>query len=82
MYAVAVNAYANIQFNPAVIKKYRLIGFDNKKTAIVDTTSLLEGGEVGSGHNMMAVFEIVPAETIHTTETLAGSLNLTFQLPE
>ncbi|MBY0347476.1 MAG: DUF3520 domain-containing protein [Hydrotalea flava] len=82
MYAVAVNAYANIQFNPAVIKKYRLIGFDNKKTAIVDTTSLLEGGEVGSGHNMMAVFEIVPAETIHTTETLAGSLNLTFQLPK
>ncbi|WP_298300237.1 VWA domain-containing protein [Hydrotalea sp.] len=82
MYAVAIDAYANVQFNPAVIRRYRLIGFDNKKSAIRDTTSLLEGGEVGSGHNMMAVFEITPAENINATENLAGTLNLIFQLPK
>jgi Ca-activated chloride channel family protein len=82
MYAVAVDAYANVQFNPAVIKKYRLIGFDNKKSAIVDTTSLLEGGEVGSGHNMMAVFELIPTENNNIGENLVGTLNLTFQIPK
>ncbi|WP_298392304.1 YfbK domain-containing protein, partial [Hydrotalea sp.] len=40
------------------------------------------GGEVGSGHNMMAVFEITPAENINATENLAGTLNLIFQLPK
>jgi Ca-activated chloride channel family protein len=58
LYAVANNAFARIDFDPATVKRYRLIGFDNKKDAIADSTSELEGGETGSGHSAMAVFEI------------------------
>ncbi len=58
MYNVATDAFVNVVFNPELVKNYRLIGFDNKKDAIADPYSELEGGEVGSGHNMMAIFEI------------------------
>ncbi|MCW3088643.1 MAG: hypothetical protein JWQ78_2029, partial [Sediminibacterium sp.] len=61
IYAVASNAYLKISFDSSTVKEYRLIGFDNKKNAIEDSTSELEGGEVGSGHSMMAVFEIAPS---------------------
>jgi Ca-activated chloride channel family protein len=60
IYAVANNAFLKISFKPGMIKEYRLIGFDNKKNAASDSTSELEGGEVGSGHSMMAIFEIKP----------------------
>jgi Ca-activated chloride channel family protein len=60
IYAVANNAYLKVVFKPGMIEEYRLIGFDNKKNAASDSTSELEGGEVGSGHSMMAIFEIKP----------------------
>ncbi len=61
MYAVANDAFVNIRFNPLYVKRYRLIGFDNKKDLLNDTTNELEGGEVGTGHSFTAVFEIEPA---------------------
>ncbi len=61
-YAVADDVYMNLQFNPDMVKQYRLIGFDNKKDAIADTTGNLEGGEIGSGASILAIFEILPTE--------------------
>jgi Ca-activated chloride channel homolog len=60
-YGVADDVFMNIKFNPDLVKEYRLIGFDNRKDAVSDTTTVLEGGEIGSGNNVMAIFEIVPA---------------------
>lgn len=60
LYTVADDAYLSIRFNPQLVKDYRLIGFDNKLKAVADSSSILEGGEVGSGHTLMAIFEIVP----------------------
>lgn len=60
LYAVADNVFMNVSFNSDIVKEYRLIGFDNKRSALSDTTSLLEGGEIGSGHSVMAVFELYP----------------------
>ncbi|MEO6546884.1 MAG: von Willebrand factor type A domain-containing protein [Ferruginibacter sp.] len=61
-FAVADDVFLNVHFNPAIIKQYRLIGFDNKKDAIADTTGDLEGGEIGSGNSIMAIFEVVPQD--------------------
>ncbi len=61
-YAVADDVYMNVNFNPAVVKQYRLVGFDNKKEAVTDITSELEGGEIGSGKSTLAVFEIIPVQ--------------------
>jgi Ca-activated chloride channel homolog len=62
LYAVADDVYMNVQFNPEYVKEYRLIGFDNKVGALRDSMAVIEGGEIGSGHSMMALFEIVPTE--------------------
>ncbi len=60
LYAVADDVYMNVEFNPEYVKEYRLIGFDNKVGALRDSLSVIEGGEIGSGHSMIALFEIVP----------------------
>ncbi|UEG48558.1 VWA domain-containing protein [Ferruginibacter lapsinanis] len=56
-YTVADNVFLNVQFNPALVSEYRLIGFDNKRDAVADSTGELEGGEIGSGNSVMAIFE-------------------------
>lgn len=61
-YAVADDVYMNISFNPAMVKQYRLIGFDNKKDALADMSNDLEGGEIGSGNSTLAIFEILPTD--------------------
>ncbi|MEI9957523.1 MAG: YfbK domain-containing protein [Ferruginibacter sp.] len=61
-YAVANDVYINMQFNPKLVKEYRLIGFDNKRDAIADSTIDMEGGEIGSGSSVLAIFEIIPQD--------------------
>ncbi len=62
VYAVADDAYLNIEFNSSLVKDYRLIGFDNKVKVLSDSLSQVQGGEVGSGHSLLALFEIVPVD--------------------
>jgi len=62
LYAVADNVSMSVDFNPSYVKEYRLIGFDNKVGALNDTASIIEGGEVGSGHSMIVAFEISPTD--------------------
>lgn len=64
IYTVASNVFLNATFDANLVEKYRLIGFDNKKSALADKSTVLEGGEVGSGHSLLAAFEIVPASSI------------------
>lgn len=63
VYAVADDAYLNIVFNPSLVKNYRLIGFDNKVKMLSDSLSEIQGGEVGSGHSLLALFELTPANS-------------------
>ncbi|MDB5193614.1 MAG: hypothetical protein JWQ96_3177 [Segetibacter sp.] len=86
MYTVANNVYLNVEFNNEMVKEYRLIGFDNKTEALMDTSSILEGGEIGSGHSLLSIFEITPTEKnlksiqIGTLQSVA-SLNLNYRIP-
>lgn len=59
-YSVADDVFLNVHFNPSLVKDYRLVGFDNKRDAIADSSGSLEGGEIGSGNSVMAVFEYTP----------------------
>jgi len=60
LYAVADDVSLNVKFNSSLVNQYKLIGFDNKKDALKDSANILEGGEVGSGSSVLAIFEIVP----------------------
>jgi Ca-activated chloride channel family protein len=63
LYAVASDVSFHIELNPALIKEYRLIGYDNRLEAVQDSASKLLGGEIGSGYSMVSVIEIVPKDT-------------------
>ncbi len=74
MYTVADDAYLNIRFNPALVRDYRLVGYANKKKALADSLSHLEGGEIGSGHSMLAMFELTPVTILQDRRNLSGEL--------
>ena len=80
-YSVADDVFMNVTFNPSQVQSYRLIGFDNKKEALKDSSNYLEGGEIGSGSNVMALFEILPTTTIADSikQTMA-TLDLKYKL--
>ncbi len=69
LYAVADDAFMNVEFNPKYVKQYRLLGFDNKVGALNDTSARVEGGEIGSGYSMIGIFEIEPNQTDSATRT-------------
>ena len=79
LYNVADNAYANVVFNPSLVSKYRLIGFDNPREIISDTSNKLQGGEVGSGHDLMAIFEVEPTKNAPAGADNYATLNLQYQ---
>lgn len=59
-YSVADDVFIYLKFNGNLVNEYRLIGFDNKRDAILDTTIDIDGGEIGSGNSVLAIFELVP----------------------
>jgi Ca-activated chloride channel family protein len=86
IYAVAQDAYINIRFDTAFVKSYRLIGFDNKLNALTDTSNFIQGGEVGSGHTLMALIEIEPVHPVpdsgYRSPGPMASLSLHYRLPQ
>lgn len=81
LYSVADNAFLNIEFNSSLVKQYRLIGFDNKWKALVDSVNELDGGEVGSGHSVMALFEIEPAGATVPDKGNLANIDVRYRLP-
>jgi Ca-activated chloride channel family protein len=84
LYTVANDVTMNVQFNPEMIKEYRLIGYDNKRGVLMDSSSILEGGEIGSGSGITAAFEITPTENNMKADSLKriASIILNYRLPD
>jgi Ca-activated chloride channel homolog len=82
LYTVADDAYLEIRFDPQMVKDYRLIGFDNKLKALADSVKELEGGEIGSGHSLMTIFEFEPAfGADHNFQSRLADVNIRYRLP-
>jgi len=61
MYAIAKDVKIQIEFNPKFVKAYRLIGYENRKLRNEDfTNDKIDAGELGSGHTVTALYEIIP----------------------
>ena len=75
LYAVADDAFMNVEFNPKYVKEYRLLGFDNKVGALNDTLAIVEGGEIGSGYAMTGIFEIEP-ESVDSNANVENFANI------
>ena len=61
---VASDVKIQLDFNPGKIRGYRLIGYENKMLAAEDfADDTKDGGDIGSGQQMTALYEIVPADS-------------------
>ncbi len=56
---IAKDAKIQVQFNPAVVRSYRLLGYENRAVADQDfRDDSVDAGEVGAGHSVTALYEI------------------------
>ena len=61
MYAIAKDVKIQIEFNPLHVQSYRLIGYENRKLNDEDfANDSVDAGELGSGHTVTALYEIIP----------------------
>mgnify|MGYP001066247494 CR=1 FL=1 len=67
LYTIAKDVKIQVEFNPAKIKAYRLIGYENRKLAARDfNDDTKDAGELGSGHTVTALYELIPAGSKET----------------
>lgn len=59
---IAKDVKVQVEFNPAQVKQYRLIGYENRALAEEDfSNDAVDAGDIGAGHQVTALYEIVPA---------------------
>ena len=59
---IAKDVKIQVEFNPAEVGAYRLIGYENRMLAKEDfNDDKKDAGEIGAGHTVTALYEIVPA---------------------
>ena len=60
LYTIAKDVKIQVEFNPTLVKSYRLIGYENRLLANEDfADDKKDAGEIGSGHTVTALYEIV-----------------------
>lgn len=60
--AVAKDVKVQVEFNPAKVKGYRLLGYENRILAAQDfNDDKKDAGELGAGHTVTVLYEIIPA---------------------
>ncbi len=61
LFAIAKDVKIQIEFNPKHVQSYRLIGYEKRKLKTEDfTNDAIDAGELGSGHTVTALYEIIP----------------------
>ena len=56
---IAKDVKIQIEFNPAVVAEYRLVGYENRALAREDfNNDKKDAGEIGAGHTVTAIYEI------------------------
>ncbi|HEX2920130.1 MAG TPA: von Willebrand factor type A domain-containing protein [Bacteroidales bacterium] len=62
LFTIAKDVKFQVEFNPAKVKSYRLVGYENRILNEEDfNDDTKDAGEMGAGHNVTALYEIVPA---------------------
>lgn len=61
IYTIAKDVKIQVEFNPEKVQAYRLIGYENRMLEDEDfKNDKKDAGELGSGHNVTAFYEIIP----------------------
>lgn len=71
---IARDVKIQVEFNPTEVAAYRLIGYENRKLANEDfKDDTKDAGEIGAGHNVTAIYELIPAKG--DTDALAPKID-------
>lgn len=62
LFTIAKDVKIQVEFNPAEVLEYRLIGYENRMLAREDfNNDKVDAGEIGAGHRVTALYEVIPA---------------------
>lgn len=63
LFPIANDVKIQIEFNPATVKEYRLIGYETRALKREDfNNDKVDAGDIGAGHTVTAIYEITPAD--------------------
>ncbi|WP_371815517.1 von Willebrand factor type A domain-containing protein [Erythrobacter sp. JK5] len=61
LFTIAKDVKIQVEFNPAVISQYRLVGYENRALREEDfDNDRVDAGDIGAGHQVTAIYEVVP----------------------
>ncbi|ETZ19708.1 von Willebrand factor type A domain-containing protein [Pedobacter sp. V48] len=73
LFTIAKDVKLQIEFNPSRVQSYRLIGYENRMLKAKDfNDDQKDAGELGSGHTVTALYEVVP---VGVTSIFSGSID-------
>lgn len=68
LFTIAKDVKLQIEFNPARVESYRLIGYENRVLRKEDfNNDAKDAGDIGAGHSVTALYELVPSGSGETT---------------
>lgn len=78
LFTVAKDVKFQVEFNPAQVKSYRLLGYETRALRREDfDNDKVDAGEVGAGHEVTAIYEFVPANA--DAPAVSGETSLRYQ---
>ena len=61
LFTIAKDVKIQVEFNPAVVSQYRLVGYENRVLREQDfDNDAVDAGDIGAGHQVTAIYEVVP----------------------
>ena len=75
LHTIAKDVKLQIEFNPAHVKEYRLVGYENRKLKNEDfNNDKKDAGDLGAGHTVTAIYEIIPTGAETTSSNKVDAL--------
>ncbi len=63
LFTIAKDVKIQVEFNPNLVKEYRLVGYENRLMEAQDfADDKKDAGELGAGHTVTAIYEIIPGK--------------------
>ncbi|WP_235903524.1 vWA domain-containing protein [Taibaiella lutea] len=82
-FTVAKDVKVQVEFNPENVESYRLIGYENRTLNKEDfTDDKKDAGEIGSGQNITALYEIIPKANTEFKSVKTFKIDFRYKMPD
>lgn len=71
LFTIAKDVKLQVEFNPATVKEYRLVGYETRHLNREDfNNDKVDAGDIGAGHTVTAIYEITPVGAVPAVDDL------------